>query len=405
MKVYTARQAIFNRKLQVVAYELLFRDGPENIFPDVCPHEATTRMIAQTQLVSGIESYTSGKPALINFTRTCLEKDLPTLLPTKKVMIEILETVEPDDAMYEKVRELYHAGYAIALDDFIYEPRWQRFFKFVKLIKFDITKTPLTELGPIVESLKENKKPRILAEKVETQEEYQLAKKMGFDFFQGFFFCRPQMIQSREVESNHLLLLQIYHQLCRPSLSVPKLTKLFEQDLGVTYKLLRYINSGVLPTTAEITSIKQALVYLGEEQTRKLLTILTSAVLGGQQSQEAIRFAIVRARFCELVCERVDKQYSGEAFMMGMLSMLGGLLNQPLDKILAKLPISERVFDALTSNEDSNLRIVFKSVTLYESGQWHLTTLEAEKIGLSYQTLSECYKRAVDWAELYQTKD
>jgi len=148
MKVYTARQAILNRKENVVAYELLYRGGPENFFPQIDPHKATSKLIIRTHLNQGIGLITDNKPALINFPEESILSCLPLILPPKQVMIEILETVSPSDEVYQACKVLYHQGYHLALDDFVYKPEWNRFFNLMKLIKFDIQATSLSELSP-----------------------------------------------------------------------------------------------------------------------------------------------------------------------------------------------------------------------------------------------------------------
>ena len=177
MKVFTARQAILNRKEQVIAYELLFRDGPENLFPQIDAHEATSKLIIRTHLNEGIRPMTGGKPALINFSEESLLCGLPLLLPSDQIMIEILEDTNPSEEVYQACRELYHKGYSLALDDFIYKPEWGRFLNLVKLIKFDLMQTPLEKIAPLVEKLKTRKKLKLLAEKVETKEEVVPPKK------------------------------------------------------------------------------------------------------------------------------------------------------------------------------------------------------------------------------------
>lgn len=404
--VYTARQAIFNRKVAVVAYELLFRDGEENRFPNIDPHEATSKLILRTHLNEGLGAVTMGKRALINFSEQCLLSGLADLLPRESVIIEILETVTPSDEVYEKCRMLFHAGYTLALDDFIYKKEWNRFIPLVKLIKFDISKTPLSKIAPLIEKLKLRKNLRLLAERVETQAEFSEAKSMGFHFFQGYFFCKPEMRRAKDVNAHSATLIAIYHELSRPQINIPKISAFFEQDVGLTYKLLRYINSGILPIKATITSIKQALVYLGESQIRRLVALLTTATLAHNKPKEVVRLSIVRARSAELAMKRVVPALSEEAFLMGLLSLIGVMLDRTLEDVLENLPVSDVIKTALLDEKDqSPLRIVFNAITLYEKGSWHLTTLECQKIRLSYEVLSSNYNDALLWAKQYEDLD
>lgn len=404
--VYTARQAIFNRKTHVVAYELLFRDGEENRFPNVDPHEATSKLIMRTHLNEGLSAVTMGKRALINFTEQCLLSGLADLLPKEQVIIEVLETVTPSDEVYEKCRALFHSGYILALDDFIYKKEWHRFLPLIKLIKFDISKTPLDKLGKLVEYLKKFKNMRLLAERVETQEEFKQAKAMGFHYFQGYFFCKPEMRASKDVDTQSAILVSLYQELSRPHLNIAKISGFFEQDVGLTYKLLRYINSGILPLKTQITSIRQALIYLGEAQIRKLVALLTTATIARNKPKEVTRLSIVRARSCELAMRKVVPGQTDDAFLMGLLSMIGVMLDKPIEEVMETLPVSDEIKEALRDpKSQSPMRIVFNAVCLYEKGSWHLTSLECQKIRLSYDFLSDAYQQAMLWAKQYENLD
>ncbi|AWB68108.1 histidine kinase [Saccharobesus litoralis] len=406
MKVYTARQAIFNRKGHVVAYELLFRDGPENFFPDVEPHEATQKLIVRTHLSQGLKHFTADKPALINFSQECLIKRLPMMLPNKQIMIEVLESVEPTDEVYEAIRELFHQGYHIALDDFVYQAEWERFFKFVKLIKFDISQTPIRYLEPLVKQLKaERKNIKILAEKVETKQEVIEAAKMGFDYFQGYFFCKPEMTEKRDVESNKHILLSLYRETLKPEINVKNISKYFEQDLNLSYKLLRFINSGVLPIREKISSIKQAIVYLGESETRKLIAILTTGVLAFDKPKELIRVAILRARFCEILITPLNSKLAESAFLTGLFSLLDAVLDQPMAQILEQLPLAKEIEVALRESEETQICIILRAIKLYESGSWYNTSKEANKLGISYEQLGSAYSEALNWVAAYDRNE
>ena len=401
MNVYTARQAIFNRKSHVVAYELLFRDSAENFFPKVDPHEATAKLIMRTHLNDGLMPITYGKPAWINFCQQSLLQELPLLLPNKQVMVEILETVEPSDEVFNACRKLYHQGYHLALDDFIYQPEWARFFNLCRLIKIDLMETPLSKVAPLIASLKKRKKIKLLAEKVETQEEFEQAKEMGFNFFQGYFFCKPEMQEKRDVEGNKLVLIELYQEVMKIPLNVKALTSYFEHDVGLSYKLLRFINSGIIPISQEICSIKQALVYLGDEKTRKFIALITTAMLADKKPKELIRTAIIRAKFCELAASRAFAALADEAFLVGLFSLLDAILDQSMGSILESLALSDDIADALAESSDTALGILIATIRLYEAGEWYRTENEAQKIGLNYKQLASYYQKAILWADAY----
>ncbi|NQZ27926.1 MAG: HDOD domain-containing protein [Colwellia sp.] len=403
MKVYTARQAILNRKENVVAYELLYRGGPENVFPNIDPHKATSKLVMRTHLSQGLAVVTSGKPALINFSEESILTGLPLILPPKEVMIEILETVTPSDEVYQACLTLYHQGYHLALDDFVYKPEWNRFLKLVKLIKFDIQATPLDEIAPLINKLKKRKNLKILAEKIETKAEFLQAKKLGFHFFQGYYFCKPEMSENQEIDSSHVVLVNLMQECLRMQLNINNLTDLFSRDVGLSFKLFKYINSGILPLTQKVTSIKNALVYLGEVETKKLILLLSAGILAKDKPQELIRIAIIRAKFCELMTEKTMPELADAGFMVGLFSLLGAILDAPLEKILATLPLAPEVVSALTHDRPSSLKYILNAVSCYEQGSWYNTKRNAEMVRVNYDEVSGFYQSALVWANKYDS--
>lgn len=414
MKVHTARQAILNRQLNVVAYELLYRDGESGSYPaGMDSHVATSRMMARTQLNQGIHAVTSGKVAFINFTEQCLLQDFPTMIPKEHVVVEILETVNPTDEVYEKCSQLFKAGYKLALDDFVYKPEWLRFMKFIKIIKFDISKTPLSTLAPTLKMLEKlrhegnlRNKIILLAERVETKAEFKMAMEMNFDLFQGYFFAKPELYCDRDVELSEGTLFRLYQELCRPSLDLKKISSCFESDEGLTYKLLAFMNSGLFKLVEPMSSIRQALVYLGEVELRKFLTLLTTSLMAKGKPKEILRMGIVRARTCENAAKKSAPGVVGEAFLSGLLSVLPAILDRPIESILEKLPVSDEIRDALLppapGKKESVLRIILNAAILIEKGSWHLTSLECMKLRLNYDQFCDYHKEAMRFAQRFE---
>ncbi|KTD98020.1 HDOD domain-containing protein [Pseudoalteromonas sp. CR1] len=401
MSVFVARQAIFNRRQKVVAYELLFRDSPKNFFPDIAEGQATARLIMENQLNLGTRHITSGKKALINIGPESLELDLCAFLPCQDVVIELLESIEPTDTNYELCRELFHSNFNLALDDFVYKPQWDRFLKLVKLIKFDITITPLDEIHPIIKKLKDHKQIKLLAEKIETQQEYEVAAGMGFDYFQGYFFAKPTMMKHNDIDYNYGLVVAIYAEIMKPNPDLTAIAQLFELDAALAYKLLRLINSGVFPIQSKIASLKQALVYLGQERLKKFVSLIVTAHTAGKKPAELMQVCVVRARFCELIAKKVAKHQSGEAFLTGLFSLLDAILDEPMSLLVEKLPFQDDIKAALLE-EKNTLYYILKVVKAYETGSWW--ALEQAVIFLNIQSdiLPELYQMSVDWADSYK---
>ena len=401
MSVFVARQAILNRNQNVVAYELLFRDSPENCFPGVSDGQATARLIMENQLNLGTRHITSGKKALINIGPESLKLDLCDFLPCKDVVIELLETIEPTDDTYELCRKLFHSNYKLALDDFVYKPQWERFLKLVNLIKFDIRLTPPAEIPLVVNKLKKYKNIKLLAEKIETDEEYKLARKMGFDYFQGYYFARPVMIEQKDIHYNYGLVIAIYSEVMKPDPDVKVITGLFELDAALAYKLLRLLNSGVFPLQSQISSLKQALVYLGQARLKKFVSLIVTAHTARSKPIELMQMCVIRARFCELIAAKVAKQVQGEAFLTGLFSLLDAILDKPMDLLVDKLPFPEDIKAALTG-EKNNLYYILETVKAYETGSWWALENAVLLINLDSAFLPKLYKQAVQWADSYK---
>ncbi|GAB0108931.1 EAL and HDOD domain-containing protein [Pseudoalteromonas distincta] len=403
MSVFVARQAIFNRRQNVVAYELLFRDSPKNYFPGIAEGKATARLIMENQLNLGTRHITSGKKALINIGPESLKLDLCAFLPCQDVVIELLETIEPNDANYELCRELFHSNYKLALDDFVYKPQWDRFLKLVKLVKFDITITPLSEIIPIVQKLQKYKKIKLLAEKLETKEDFKLAYEMGFDYFQGYFFARPTMIKQTDINYNYGLVVAIYTEIMKQNPDLKVVAGLFELDAALAYKLLRLINSGVFPIQNNIPSLKQALVYLGHERLKKFVSLIVTAHTADKKPAELMQLCVVRARFCELIAKQIAKPQVGEAFLTGLFSLLDAILDQPMSFLVEKLPFPDDIKAALL-DEKNTLYYILNIVKAYETGSWWALEQAVILINLDSKVLPNLYQQAVDWADNYKNK-
>ena len=401
MNAYTARQAIYNRKENVVAYELLFRDSLTNVFPKIESNSATSKLLLDSHFNQGLEKITSGKPALINYPEQALLDLMPTLLPPSKAMIEILENVKPTAAVYEACRQLFHKGYRLVLDDFIYSEDWVPFFKLVRLIKFDLQQSTFSEIEIVLEKVKPFKNLKILAERVETQEQYDKAKEMGFDFFQGYYFCTPQIVAQKDINSNQSVVFAMYQETLKLDADYTKLSSFFERDTALAYKLLKFINSGLFPVKKPISSLKQALIYLGASQVKKFVTLILTAHIAENKRQELTDMSIIRARFCEKIAIDVAPQLSDEAFILGLFSLLDVILDQSMDDLVKELPVTEDIASALIGNSNL-LGEIFILTKAYEAANWELMGKTCVKLNIEQDLLPEYYVDAVGWAKIYE---
>lgn len=403
MDIYTARQAVLNKKQDVIGYELLFRDGPENYFKEQDGHEATSKLIARTYLSDSIKSVTSNKVALINFTEQCLVSGLPFLLNPNEFILELVETVPPSDEIFNICVRLHKVGYSIALDDFIYHSDWERFFPYVKLIKFDIQQTPLASITQTINHIQETTHCLVLAEKVETHAEFEMAKQLGCNLFQGYYFCKPEMHRKRDIESNHIVLLMLQAEVSRTVFNADKIAKIFKQDSSASYKLLQFMNNGQFKLQREISSIKQAVVYLGITQVRKIIALLTTSILAEDKPIELTKLSLVRASCCENIATTSNPNMADAAFLLGIFSLLDAILDKPLGDVIKPLPLEPYIKEALIDHTcRSELALILRIVIALEHGNWELAELYGKKLNIDAVIINSAYKRAVEWTHKQQ---
>ena len=396
MYFYAARQPILDRNKELIGYELLFRDGVDNVFPDIDGDEATSRLIEGSQFNFGLEDLTDNKPAYINFTLDTLLKGYPTLLNKDGVVIEILETVQPGKRLLAIVKDLKEKGYTLALDDYAHQPVWRHFYPFIDIIKVDFLTCDIENVKTIIEDLKPYPHIKLLAEKVETYALYNQAFQLGFEYFQGFFFSKPEMVQSKALPPSGMALAELLYETSSVEMDLKKITDVFERDVNLSYKLLRYSNSAAFARRFEINTIKQALIVLGAAEIKKLLSLLFAAQVSADKPLELIRLSLTRARFCELLAISHGKlRDTGIAFLAGMMSLMDAILDEEMDSVMLKLPLSNEIKAALLNNEGL-LAEYLNLVTLYEQGNWHAANDKAQQLNLG-DDVPDAYHEALNW--------
>lgn len=397
--VYVARQPIFDKSKNIYAYELLFRDGTANYVPDIDGDVATTILLANTFFTIGMDTLAGGKKSFINFTQNLLQKKIPLLLPKTTTVIEILEDVTPDPELIDACAHMAAEGYTIALDDFEYRPELEPLIAMANIIKFDFRLTPQAAINDYLKRLSGNS-PCLLAEKVETHDEFHAARKMGFELFQGFFFCKPEIIQGREIQGSQLTLMMIMAQVNSDTFNCDELERLIARDMGLSYKLFKYLNSAFFARASKVTSVKQALVYLGEKEIRRFVSLVAMSRLAEGKPDELIRAACIRGKFCELMGTDAHEQTSpSEMFTLGMFSLIDAVIDQPMEKILGELPLSSQIKHALVDAK-GRLAGYIALLRSYETGQWDRVARLAQALKLDGKTLPALYLQACKWSDI-----
>ncbi len=396
MDVFVARQPIFNLKKEIYAYELLFRTGMANAFPDIDGEVATTSLLSSSFFTIGIDKISGGKLSFVNFTEDLLLKKYPEMFPSNKIMIEILEDINPTDEIIETCKELKANGYQIALDDFVYEERFKELIELADIIKIDFLLSSRDEVEEMVAELSKYK-CKLLAEKIETYEEYELAKTMGFVYFQGYFFSKPEILQNKDIPSSKLTILQLLNEVNGVDFDIDKLKNLLNQDVSTSYKLLNYLNSAFFNRLQPISSIRQAIAFLGSKGIRQFISLIAIGQLGDGKPGELIRTSIIRARFLELVGQEVNRD-GNELFMLGLFSLIDAMLDNSMENLINKMPLSDKICEALVDRK-GEVYPFLRIIEVYESGNWDEFEKLLNEIGCDPGKIVEFYIESVDWAD------
>ena len=405
--IFIARQPIFKRNMRVFAYELLFRSGLANFFdPSQDGDEASSKVITNSFLLIGIAKVTGGKKAFINFTEDMVLSGYPVLFPKGDAVIEILEDVAVTDEVVEACRDLVDKGYVLALDDFLYEDRFIPLIKISRIIKFDIRQMSFAELQRQVVIVKQYK-VKLLAEKIETNEEFEAVKELGFDLFQGYFFSKPKIVEGRDIPGSKLHYLQVLRLIGDEDFDFHKLSDLISRDVSLAYKLLKYVNSAYFARMHEVESLTSAVAMLGEVNLRKWLALMMLSYLADDKPSELLRLATLRGSFCELVAVRLLGR-GGEASMyhtVGMFSLLPAMLDKSMNDILQELALAPIVKEALQGSGISQLFQVLCLVKAYERGEWEPVVALVNALGVNLDDLPPLYEAALETLQLFEFTD
>ena len=379
---------------RVHGYELLSRAGPEKTLPGD-GHQATRAMLDDT-VIFGLEKLSNGLPAFVKCSMEALTEDFVHVLPAGMAVLEIMEGVEPSPSLIHTCRRLKSEGFRLALDGFTWKPTLMPLVQLADYIKVDFAlkcaeerKTLLKQLGTAAVAL--------LAEKVETQEQYNQARAEGFTLFQGYYFCRPVLLQNRKVPVNRLSQIEILQLLHEDSIDLNKLSRLVKRDTSLTYRLLRLVNSPFCAVRQEVNSIQAALLAVGEETFRRIATLAIASELSVDRPAEILRMAFVRGRFCELAAGACGLSPT-EQYLLGMLSLLPAMLRLPMEELIPSLPLRDEIRRALL-REPNTERVLLQWLEYHEHGQWAMSDAVVEANRLSQIEIVGCYGEAVEWAE------
>ena len=390
---YIARQPILNLEGQVHGYELLFRAGPFGT--SHWDGDAAARTMLDNAVIFGLEQFTNGLPAFVNCSLEALTERLVQVLEPDRAVLGIPANLETAPKLLNACRELKARGFRLALNDFSCSRSSAPLLQLADYVRSEVSLFG----GQEREYLRQLKcdSVTVIARKVETQEDYGQARERGFTLFQGGYICQPVLVSKRKVHANRLFHFEIVRELYHDPLDVKKLGKLVLRDASLTYRLLRLVNSPLYAIHQELHSIETAILILGDETIRRVISLAVLSEMNSGQPTEVLRMALMRARFCELAA-RECRMDAAEQYLLGMMSLVPAMLGLAMEEITPSLPFRREICDALQgiSNPERNL---LAWLEWHERGNWAECDQIVRTNGQNRETMMRCYADAAVWAE------
>jgi EAL and modified HD-GYP domain-containing signal transduction protein len=391
---YVARQPILDLHGEAQGYELLFWNGREPIIN--ASSELATRTMLDNTVVFGLKELSRGLPAFVNCTADSLTEDWVGVLPPHMTVLELSSNAEPTPSLLAACRKLKASGFRLALADFTGNPESRALADLADYIKVDILKVNAIERGNLLRWLT-GSTASLVAQNVETRDQYGQACREGFDLFQGYYFCRPEPLESHKIPGNRLVHLEILEDLQNSPVDLQRLSQLVMCDASLTYRLLRLVNSPLCAMRQEVTSIQTALMLVGEAAFRRIALLAIATDFSADQPAEILRMAFERGRFCELAAPLCGMA-SSEQYLIGMVSLFPAMLRILMEDLIRLLPLREAARDALLG-KDIPEGILLHWMVCQEHGNWAACDAIVRSNGMSHEQVMSCHTQAVEWAE------
>lgn len=394
MEVFVARQPIFDTADRVVGYELLHRSSAANSFSGVDGRLATGQLLSENMLGDAWEALTSGVPAWINFPEELLLDGSATLVPTDQIVVEVLEDVRGGDDIVEACHALRRQGYRLAADDVVDADDPNPLLDIADIVKVDFREATPTSRAALARRFH---RKTLLAEKVETQLERQIAVDLGYTLLQGYYLHHPTMVQQRAIDRTRFGILAVLQAVTEDPMDFAKVEQALKSEVALTDKLLRYLNSAAFAWRRQITSLRAALVTLGELQTRRWVSVIALSTISADKPSEVLVSTLMRARMCEELAAFLGPRASGlDLFLAGLYSQMHLLMDADRDTTLRQAPLPEHIRAALL-DEHGVLWDVLELVRRWEMGDWKGVEAGAHKAGVDVRELPGCYSKALEF--------
>ncbi len=383
--VYIGRQPIFDRNMNIFAYEILYRDSNENRANITNHNAATTTVILNLIIEFGFSAATANKTAFINLSDEFLSGENPIQIPAEKAVLEVLEDTVVDETLISNLQKLVDQGFSLALDDFIYSSKWDPVLPLVDYIKVEIPQLGREEIKQHVALLRKYK-VKILAEKIESEEEYNFLRECGFDLFQGYFLAKPKIIKGKTIPANKLAIISLLSDLNNDEVKIEDLVISISKDVSLCYKILRYINSAHYALPRKVESIHEAITYVGMKRLKHWATLIAMSNISNKPD-DLMQLTMTRAYMCEQIAEQLGEKDLQNFFYIGLLSTLDILLGIPMNQILETLPLSADIKNAIMHFAGRAGSVLECSIA-YEKTDWD----KINKLGLDIKPEQFSYR-------------
>ncbi len=393
---FVARQAILNKEKVTLGYELLYRNSLDNFYTGESPEQSTSQIIFQNHIMGSIEELCMNKLAFINFDQKSLLAKLPLFLDKKNVVIELLETLDVIPDIIDVVSELFTKGYKIALDDYNFSEQWDSLIPYVSFIKIDREDISIERIQSLINSkLVKKYNIKVLVERVETEEQFNTLKSIGVDYYQGYFFHKPEIKLGCYIEPGKLNLLSLFVEINKPCIEFNAISEIISHDVALVSGVLKLVNLKSEKNRIPINSVKQAVTFLGADKIKQFVAVIAMSRLSSDSVSELLLESITRAKMMELLSTykyfSSIKQY---AFMVGLLSNISAILECPLSKIILDLPLAQEIIDALLEQKG----LLYEALELSKYFERSVKVANVENTyGISEDDLLNEYHNALKW--------
>jgi EAL and modified HD-GYP domain-containing signal transduction protein len=396
--VFIGRQAILNAGQEIIGYELLFRESAHATFAELNSDlEAGTQVLVNTLSHMGTQLLLGGKTPFINVSNAMLDSDFLELLPAEQVVFEIVETTQADEKTVKRVKHLRGKGYRFALDNFSPNPNSMAFLPYVELVKLECDGSEPQKVRQLLREFA-GRKIKLLAGKVESKEQFLNCRELGFHYFQGYFFARPETLSAKVINPAYVHLIDVLNKL-QSNAELRDIEAGLKRDVALSFKLLSYINSAGSGLSCEIQSLRHAVTVLGYKQLYRWLTLLLVTAARKANTPALIKTAITRGRMAELLGRGYfQEEERSQLFIVGVFSLLDVMLNMPLEKIFGSLHLPEPIKEALLSRAGT-YGPVLRLVEACESPDPEKIEACALELAMAPETANRAQLEAIAWVE------